>query len=155
VINENEEVIIPPPEETPLDDLDAENESVSDDDTDSAINTEDVHEESPDYAEILEADMNELSEEFSSGAQIKITDLRNPIRYGALRDLGLTPKEAYLASGGKKEKANNRAHLSSSVPRKISASFSEMPRAELDAARELFSDMSDSEIRNLYRKVTK
>ena len=155
MINENEEVIIPPPEETPLDDLDAENESVSDDDTDSAINTEDVHEESPDYAEILEADMNELSEEFSSGAQIKITDLRNPIRYGALRDLGLTPKEAYLASGGKKEKANNRAHLSSSVPRKISASFSEMPRAELDAARELFSDMSDSEIRNLYRKVTK
>lgn len=155
MINENEEVIIPPPEETPLDDLGAENESVSDDDTDSAINTEDAPEESPDYAEILEADMNELSEEFSPGAQIKITDLRNPIRYGALRDLGLTPKEAYLASGGKKEKANNRAHLSSSVPRKISASFSEMPRAELDAARELFSDMSDSEIRNLYRKVTK
>ena len=107
-----------------------------------------------DYAELLKSDMNELTEEFSSGEAMKITDLKNPIRYGALRDLGLTPKEAYLASGGRKEKLDNRAHLSSSVPRKMSTAFTEIPRAELDAARELFSDMNDSEIRNLYKKVT-
>ena len=102
----------------------------------------------------LISDMNELSEQFSDGAGIKITDLKNPLRYGALRDLGLTPKEAYLASGGRKEKTDNRSHLSSSVPRKMASPFSEIPRAELDAARELFADMSDSEIRNLYKKVT-
>ena len=116
-------------------------------------NKKDIEDDSY-YEELLISDMNELSEQFSDGAGIKITDLKNPLRYGALRDLGLTPKEAYLASGGRKEKADNRAHLSSSVPRKTVSSFSEMPRAELDAAREIFGDISDSEIRNLYRKVT-
>ena len=116
-------------------------------------NTKDIEDDSY-YEELLISDMNELSEQFSDGSGIKITDLKNPLRYGALRDLGLTPKEAYLASGGRKEKADNRAHLSSSVPRKTVSSFSEMPRAELDAAREIFGDISDSEIRNLYRKVT-
>ena len=107
-----------------------------------------------DYSELLRSDMAELAAEFSPKENIKITDLKNPVRYGALRDLGLTPREAYLASGGRKEKSDNRAHLSSSVPRAVSSSFSEIPRAELDAARELFADMSDSEIRNLYKKVT-
>lgn len=110
--------------------------------------------ESADYAELLRSDMNELTKEFSANETIKITDLKNPIRYGALRDLGLSPKEAYLASGGRKERVDNRAHLSSSVPRKMAASFSEIPKAELDTAREIFTDMSDSEIKNLYRKVT-
>ena len=112
-----------------------------------------VHEET-DYKNLLASDMRELSAEFSADSEIKITDLKNPIRYGALRDLGLTPKEAYLASGGKKERSDNRAHLSSSVPRAMTAAFSEIPRGDLEAARELFGDMSDSEIRNLYKKVT-
>lgn len=107
-----------------------------------------------DYKELLKADMLELSGEFSPGKEMDISDLKNPIRYGALRDLGLTPKEAYLASGGRKELADNRSHLSSSVPKKFSSQFSEMPRAELDAARELFGDLSDAQIRNLYKKVT-
>ena len=107
-----------------------------------------------DYAALVETDMAELTEEFSSDRPIKITDLKDPLRYGALRDLGLSPKEAYLASGGKMEKQDNKAHLFSTVPTKISSRFSEMPRAELYAARELFSDMSDGEIRNLYKKVT-
>ena len=98
--------------------------------------------------------MQEISEQFSPERELDISDLKNPIRYGALRDLGLTPREAFLASGGKKEKEDNRAHLSSSVPRKFSSRFSEMPRAELDAARELFGDLSDAQIRNLYKKVT-
>ncbi len=111
-------------------------------------------EDKVDYGELLRADMEELAGEFSPHEKIKITDLKNPVRYGALRDLGLTPKEAYLASGGRKEKADNRSHLSSSVPRAVSSAFAEIPRAELNAARELFADMSDSEIRSLYKKVT-
>ena len=110
--------------------------------------------EEPDYAKLLESDMAELTEQLSSDGPIKITDLKDPLRYGALRDLGLSPKEAYLASGGGVERTDNRSHLFSSVPGKTSSRFSEIPRADLYAARELFSDMSDTEIRNLYKRVT-
>lgn len=122
---------------------------------DSAIAENEGKEETTDYGELLKSDMKELSVEFSPDSELDISDLKNPIRYGALRDLGLSPREAYLASGGKKSSEDNRAHLSSSVPRKFSSQFSEMPRAELDAARELFGDLSDAQIRNLYKKVTK
>lgn len=107
-----------------------------------------------DYEALVTADMDELSKEFSGGEPIKISDLKNPVRYGALRDLGLTPKEAYLASGGKLERFDNRSHLASSVPRNVTNKFSEIPRAHLDMARDIFSELSDGEIRALYRKVT-
>ena len=98
--------------------------------------------------------MEELGREFAGEGRIHITDLKNPLRYGALRDLGLSAREAYLASGGRKERNDNRSHLFSSVPAKTSSRFCEIPRADLYAAREIFTDMSDSEIRNLYKKVT-
>lgn len=125
-----------------------------DDNSPEIAETKDAAESEPDYSELLDSDMRELSAEFQPDGKIKITDLKNPVRYGALRDLGLTPKEAYLASGGRRERADNRAHLSSSVPRAMTSAFSEIPRSELEVARELFGDMSDSEIRNLYKKVT-
>lgn len=151
MIDENDDTIITdkatekenPPAQTPTAD------AVENDTAETGENNTDGY-----YEELLQSDMNELSEEFSANDKIKITDLKNPLRYGALRDLGLTPKEAYLASGGRKERADNRSHLSSSVPRKTAAPFYEIPRSELDAAREIFTGMSDSEIRNLYRKVT-
>ncbi len=117
-------------------------------------NTDEIPNTGIDYAEIVANDMNELSKELFSGEEIKITDLKNPTRYGALRDLGLTPKEAFLASGGRIERRDNRSHLHSSVPRSIAAAFSEIPRAHLDAARELFSELNDGEIKALYKKVT-
>ena len=151
MIKESEEIITTPSEvpSTELLNSEIESEAISE-----PVEAVPNSESGIDYAELLKSDMNELTEELSASETLKITDLKNPIRYGALRDLGLTPKEAYLASGGKKERVDNRAHLSSSVPRKMAASFSEIPRAELDTARELFSDMNDSEIRNLYKKVT-
>ena len=151
-MNEKEEVV--PTDVEGTDSQEATEVDYENDLPSSDNNTEPEKNEEIDYAELVSADMNELTEEFAQGEKIKITDLKNPIRYGALRDLGLTPREAYLASGGRKERVDNRSHLSSSVPRKLSAAFSEMPRADLDAARELFSDMNDSEIRNLYKKVT-
>lgn len=113
-----------------------------------------VSEETPDYEELLKSDMKELARDLFDSEEIEITDLKDPIRYGALRDLGLTPKEAFLASGGRVQKADNRSHLSSSVPRNMSSPFSEIPRDHLEMARELFGEMSDGEIRSLYRKVT-
>ena len=151
MIKESEEIITTPSEVPSAELLNSEIESEAISEPMEAVPNS---ESGIDYAELLKSDMNELTEELSASETLKITDLKNPIRYGALRDLGLTPKEAYLASGGRKERFDNRAHLSSSVPRKMAASFSEIPRAELDTARELFSDMNDSEIRNLYKKVT-
>lgn len=152
MINENEENVVNSTENEASEPVAEASADITSNDTPAEAERE--NDNAVDYAEVLKSDMKELSEEFSDGDNIQITDLKNPMRYGALRDMELTPREAYLASGGKKEKIDNRAHLSSSVPRKLAASFSEIPKSELEAARELFEDMSDSEIRNLYKKVT-
>ena len=111
-------------------------------------------EEVTDYSRIVEEDLLSLKSEFPELASMKdIYELKNPIRYGALRDLGLTAKEAYLATGGRRTLSDNRAHLHSSVPRGASSPLGEIPRKEFEMARELFSDLNDSEIQKLYRKV--
>ena len=110
--------------------------------------------EAPDYSKIVEEDLRALKEEFAELASLKdIYELKNPIRYGALRDLGLTAREAYLASGGMRSVSDNRAHLHSSVPKGAISPLGEIPRKEFEIARELFSDLSDGEIQKLYRKV--
>ena len=107
------------------------------------------------YTELVENDIRELKSEFPElHALTDIYELKNPARYGALRDLGLSPREAYLASGGKRT-LDNRAHLYSSVPKNATSPFSEIPRQEFEIAKEIFSDMSDSEIQKLYRKVNR
>ncbi len=111
-------------------------------------------EEAPDYSKIVEEDLRTLKSEFPELSSMRdIYELKNPIRYGALRDLGLTAKEAYLASGGRRTVSDNRAHLHSSVPKSATSPLGEIPRKELEIARELFSDLCDSEIQKLYRKV--
>jgi hypothetical protein len=110
--------------------------------------------EEVDYAEIIKADTEALKARFPELSKISdVTELDNPLRYAALRDLGLTPEEAYLATR-KRRMSDNRSHLYPSPS--VSKSESEtMPESEMRSARELFSGLSDSEIRKLYRKVTK
>ena len=121
-----------------------EPETMPSDETDGGI----------DYAAMLDADIAELKAAFPELEDLEdIYGLSNPVRFGALRDLGLTPKEAYLASGGKRAVYDNRRHLTASVPRTARGAIDNMPRRELDMARELFGDMSDSDIQKLYRKV--
>ena len=111
------------------------------------------HTEAEDYEELMRSDLEELKREFPELADTEsLTDIKNPLRYGALRDLGLSPTEAYLAARGKVSRADNRAHLLHSVPRHA-ASGGIMPHEELDRARELFRDMSDTEIQRLYKRV--
>ena len=53
-----------------------------------------------DYASVLTADIEELKATFPELRSMdNISELADPIRFGALRDLGLSAKEAYLASG--------------------------------------------------------
>ena len=109
-----------------------------------------------DYAAVLGADIEELKATFPElGGMQNIDELADPVRFGALRDLGLTAKEAYLASGGKKRSYDNRTHLISSVPGGARSAVDGISRVELDMARDIFGSMSESEIQKLYRKVTK
>ena len=109
-----------------------------------------------DYAAVLGADIEELKATFPElGSMKNIDELADPVRFGALRDLGLTAKEAYLASGGKKRSYDNRTHLVSSVPGGARSAADGISRADLDMARDIFGSMSESEIQRLYRKVTK
>lgn len=106
------------------------------------------------YEELMRRDLEQLKGEFPEleGTE-SIAQIKNPLRYGALRDLGLSPTEAYLACRGKVAARDNRAHLHHSVPRFAKAPIG-MSRTELERARELFGGMSDAEIQSLYRRVT-
>ena len=107
-----------------------------------------------DYAAIAEDDLRILKAEFEELSDISdITALPSPLRYAALRDLGLSPTEAYLATSAHR-KRDNRSHLVATRTVSVSKSGA-MSEAELSAAREIFSGISDSEIRRLYKKVTK
>ena len=112
-------------------------------------------EDAPDYAALASADLSALKEEFKHLTSLcSLAELPDPGRYGELRELGLTPKEAYLAIGGTVRRASdNRAHLTSAVPR-TSALGADLPTAEQMAeARRIFTDLSDEQIYRLYKKV--
>ena len=108
-----------------------------------------------DYAQLAREDIAALKSEFPELSEIEdICELNNPLRYAALRDLGLSPAEAYLATAKRVPKRDNRAHLS--AIRTVSyAPQGSMTESEMAMARELFSDISDAEIRKLYKKVNK
>lgn len=105
------------------------------------------------YDEIAKEDLVALREEFGELASLSsITELNNPLRYAALRDLGLSPREAYLATAERTHRRDNRSHLYGTPRRALGGSM--MPEADMAAAREIFGDLSDTEIRKLYKKVT-
>ena len=111
-----------------------------------------------DYEALAREDLEVLRGEFSDLEGVSsLAELDNPVRYGELRDLGLSPREAYLATAmPKREKArpyDNRSHLRSSVPKSHGGRVDTMSVGELREARELFEGMSDAEIVRLYKKV--
>ena len=108
-----------------------------------------------DYEALIESDLAELKAEFPELKSIgDITELNNPLRYAALRDLGLSPAEAYMATA-KRRSQDTRSHLKSAHGRSASAPTGMMSQYELATARELFPGMSDADLQRLYKKVTK
>lgn len=106
-----------------------------------------------DYDEIIRSDILELRSRFPELSGIEdITDLDNPIRYAELRDLRLSPREAYLATSERRQKSDTRRHLSSAVPKRA-AMPAGLSQSELSEARELFSGLSDAELNRLARRV--
>lgn len=110
---------------------------------------EDITDEAPfDMRE----DIRLLKEEFPELWDLASADeLQNKEKYLRFRGLGLTPAEAYMASGGIRVKERPRPTSPLSVKRRDEG----IPDRQLRMARELFSEMSDTEIQALYRRVTK
>lgn len=115
--------------------------------------TEDAAGEAIDYDEIIRNDVRELRSRFPElSGIVDITDLENPIRYAELRDLGLSPREAYLATSERRQRPDTRRHLSSAVPKRA-AMPAGLSQSELSDMRELFSGLSDAELNRLARRV--
>lgn len=109
-----------------------------------------------DYGAVERADLIELKREFPELSSLgRIIDLSNPLRYAQLRDLGLSAKEAYLASSGTRHRASGKGHLTGAVPGGAKVADSAMSPSELKGARELFGNLTDEELQRLYRRVTK
>ena len=106
--------------------------------------------------EIINDDLSTLREKFPELEAIEdITELNNPTRYAALRDLGLSAEEAYLATAPRQAPKDNRSHLKSGVPAAAKIPSTGMTKAQMAEARSLFRGMSDSDIVKLYTKVNK
>ena len=105
---------------------------------------------------VIDGDLCELREEFPELANLSsVTELANPIRYAALRDLGLSPAEAYILTSRRRAVYDNRSHLTSSVPASAKSPESGLTGKDMAKMREMFGDMTDAEIHKLYKKVTK
>lgn len=149
----NEEVVVSDIEEEETKAEDTEEENAED--AANSGKSDGTEENDTYFRDLMENDIRQLREEFAElRGKRSITELENPIRYAALRDMGLSPAEAYLATSRSRRTPDTRAHLSSAVPRFASTARGSMSDSELSAAREIFTDMSDSDIRKLYKKVT-
>ena len=154
----NEEKIVDDANESLQNDIEkldtCADKSLSDSEEDRTEETGENADGDIDYAAVVEEDIKLLKAEFSELASLSdICELNDPLRYAALRDLGLSPIEAYLATA-KRVKKDNRSHLVAT--RTVSVAKSDfMSEAELAAAREIFTGVSDREIRKLYKRVTK
>lgn len=116
----------------------------------------------------MKADFAELQREYPQTKNLKsITEIENFAKFGKLRDLGLSPKEAYaaanadsirnsVAKAAKQQSLNEtKAHLKSAVPKGSKDESIVMPKKELVAWRDLFPNMSDKEITKLYKESLK
>ena len=120
-----------------------------------AIADEVITDDTPtvDYEALIASDIEELKAEFPELRGIAdITELNNPLRYAALRDLGLSPAESYMATAARRSQ-DTRAHLKSAHGRSAAISAGMMSQLELATARELFPGLNDSELQRLYKRV--
>ena len=73
-------------------------------------------------------------------------------KYYLLRRLGFSHEEAAVVTGSV---TRGKGHVRSAVAATSKSPAGAMPTRELTEARELFGDLTDAQIQNLYKKVTK
>lgn len=128
-------------------------------DTEQTLIPEEAEKESaslPDYAKMAEEDLllvRRLCPRFA-GLE-SLSELPSVSRFGELREMGLSVPEALGALGLSGAEHDTRAHLRTSVPRRLGDSGVRMTPSELEGAKRLFPNLSEREITGLYRRVCK
>jgi hypothetical protein len=143
-----------------------ENEQV---DEASTENTESAGEsnaeaESPDYERLASEDLSEIKRLFPNLSSLSdIRELDNVARFGELRDSGLSVKEAFIATNfnrilaslaEKAARSDGKSHLRSAIPSVSAPPVNSMSAEQLHSAREIFGNLTDKEIENLYKRVS-
>ena len=116
----------------------------------------------------MKADLEEIQREYPETRNLKsLTEIDNLAKFGRFRDLGLSAKEAYAAANAdgvrksvaaatKQQSLNGtKAHLKSAVPAGSKDDGIAISQRELAEWRDLFPDLSDKEIRQLYKESAK
>ena len=116
----------------------------------------------------MKADLEEIQREYPETRSLKsLTEIENLAKFGRFRDLGLSAKEAYAAANAdgvrksvaaatKQQSLNGtKAHLKSAVPAGSKDDGIAISQRELAEWRDLFPDLSDKEIRQLYKESAK
>ena len=80
-----------------------------------------------------------------------LSALKDPEKYERFRRMGLTPSEAYMASGDHRLATRGIPSSPLSVTRRAEG----IPDRQLRMAREIFTGLTDVEIQALYKRVTK
>lgn len=99
---------------------------------------------------------NDLAQLRNSLPELKdlaaVSNLKYPEEYARFRALGLTPREAYLATGERREPIEARRITS---PMSVKRTRDAIPEYYLKMAREIFGGLSDREIQSLYSRVNR
>ena len=103
----------------------------------------------------IDDELSALAEEFPVLCDGSPESHLNTERYEELRALGVTPREAFLATVKPRGAQDDRAHLGAGVPKRARVNTGAMSMSDLRSARAIFTGMSDEQIRDLYRRVTK
>ena len=97
-------------------------------------------------------DIEELKKSFPELSSLgSVSELLYPEKYAKFRGLGLSPAEAFLATG----QALKPKKAAPSSPISVARQRDGIPNRELKFAREIFTDLCDKEIQELYKKVSK
>ena len=145
IIENNEEIILPE---------DASDAPDTVDDIEESDNAEGFTDEADEKAQESFSLTDEIDELRAEHPDVVVANTNvDPERYQQLRAMGLTMKEAYLATSERSRTADNKRHLTDSMPKSARSPATAMTRREMELARVLFDGMSDEQIKKLYNRV--
>ena len=122
------------------------------------------------FEEKIRADLAAVNQAYPDTKKYKsVYEFPNFDRFGKLRDLGLSPEEAYVASHSQgvianavgsaqqhiRNLSNTKSHLRSNVPVGSKDHSITITKREMSEYKEMFPDLSDKEIVALFKQTNK
>lgn len=122
------------------------------------------------FEQLAASDLAELKKSFPDLLQVDnirncFKSMEDFVQFGKLRDSGVAPKNAYMAVNGeqvrtaqaqaaqKKVAGDGKRHITSVAPKKASDNNVVMPKETLLEWRDNFPELTDAEIRKLYKET--